>query len=52
VFNVFKVGKCVQVSNSVLVSVEFTMLRVFNALGHTMNSQNLQVCNLKVIRMV
>jgi hypothetical protein len=48
VFNVFEVGKRVQVFNWTFVSVEFTKLGEFNPLGHAANSQIL----LKVFRMV
>ena len=38
VFNVFEVGKRVQVFNIIFVSIEFMMLSGFNALGCAANS--------------
>jgi hypothetical protein len=50
VFNVFKVGKRVQVFNRICVRVEFMTLSRFNASWRAANSQIL--CNLKVFSMV
>jgi len=52
VFNVFGVGKPIQVFNWILVSVEFTTLGRFNASGRTANSLILLARNLGVFRMV
>ena len=52
VFNVFEVGKPVQVFDRISFSVGFTMLSGFNASGSAANYQLLQLCNWKVFMMV
>jgi hypothetical protein len=52
VFNVFEVGKQVQVFDLIFVSVEFTTLSRFNASGRAANGQIFLGCNMKVFRMV
>ena len=48
----FEVGKHVQVFDWMFVSIEFTTLSGFNALGRAANSQILLSCKVKVFRMV
>jgi len=52
VFNVFEVRKRVQGFHRMFVSVEFTMLRGFNVVGHVANSQIPLACSLEVFMMV
>ena len=48
----FEVWKRMQVFNLNFVSIQFTTLSRFNALGRAANSQIHLACNLKVFRMV
>jgi len=52
VLNVSEVGKCVQIFDWILVSVEMIILSEFNASGRSVNCQIVLACNLKVFRMV
>jgi len=52
VFNMFEVGKRIQLFDWIFVAIEFTTLSRFNASGWAVNSQIILACNLKVFRMV
>jgi len=52
VFNKYKVGKHVQVFDSMFVRVKFMTLSRYNTSGCAVNSQILLACNLQVSGMV
>ena len=52
VFNLFEVGKRVQVFDLIVVHVEFTMLRGFDVLGYVANTWILLACYFMAFRMV